>query len=101
MSKQGEHNASSGLKHLNIVVTGKVQGVFFRQSTLEKGREQGIKGTVKNLEDNHTVEIIATGDDKQLAAFIEWCKQGPPKAEVLGLEIEELALQEFNKFSIL
>lgn len=84
-----------------IRIKGKVQGVFFRQTALEKARSLGVRGTVENLEDGHTVEIIATAAGGPLASFIEWCQRGPQRAEVSGVEISELSLQEFEKFSIL
>ena len=54
------------LQTISIVVKGKVQGVFYRQSTREKAKGLGIRGTVKNLE-NGNVEIIATGTPEQIA----------------------------------
>lgn len=85
----------------NIIVKGKVQGVFFRKSTLNKARELGVKGSVENLRDGHTVNILATGEDNPLAEFISWCRHGPPGAQVQQVEILEMPLQEFEKFSIL
>ena len=67
-----------------IIVEGKVQGVFYRQSAKEKANNFGIKGTVKNCGDD-SVEIIATGEEEQLKLFIEWCREGPPKAIVSSL----------------
>ncbi|MCH5684760.1 acylphosphatase [Niabella sp. W65] len=85
----------------NIIVKGKVQGVFFRQSTQRKAEELGINGSVENLTDGYTVSILATGEEHQLAEFISWCQQGPPRAEVQQLEISDMPLQKFEKFSIL
>lgn len=59
----------------------------------------GIKGWVRNLPDNN-VEITATAAEDVLQKFIGWCKQGPPKAKVDEVIIEELDLQEFNDFRI-
>jgi acylphosphatase len=87
------------LKTVSIIVTGKVQGVFFRQSTREKAKELVITGEVKNLEDGN-VHIIATGTENQLAAFIDWCKKGPPRAVVAGVEINKLPLKLFEHFMI-
>ena len=84
---------------MSITVKGKVQGVFYRQSTKEKARELGITGKVMNL-DNGDVQIIATGTEERINQFIEWCRQGPPRANVTGLEAEEINLQEFNNFQI-
>lgn len=83
----------------SIIVSGKVQGVFYRQSTREKARTIGITGTVENLS-NGEVKIIATGTKEQLETLIQWCRQGPPKAIVTTVEITELPLQSFTQFSI-
>ena len=87
------------MKTIRIKVEGKVQGVFFRQSTQEKALSLGIKGTVKNCDDD-TVEIIATAEKAQLEKFVEWCWQGPPRAQVANVTTQELSLQQFNYFSI-
>jgi acylphosphatase len=82
-----------------ITVSGKVQGVFYRQSTREKARALSISGFVKNMPDG-TVQITATGEPDQLAQLIAWCRQGPPKAVVSGVEIKELDLHEYSGFHI-
>ena len=84
---------------LSITITGKVQGVFFRQSAKEKALELGLTGQVKNTGDGY-VHIIASGIPEQLAAFTGWCKKGPPRAAVAGVEILELPLKEFKHFTI-
>lgn len=83
----------------SIIVSGKVQGVFYRQSTREKATTIGITGTVENLS-NGEVKIIATGTKEQLETLILWCRQGPPKAIVTTVEIAELPVQSFGQFSI-
>ena len=88
------------MQSICIIVKGKVQGVFYRQSTLEKARKLNITGTVKNLRDD-TVEIIATGTPEQLQRFTEWCRHGPPRAMVTDLMITPLSLQSFTDFSII
>jgi acylphosphatase len=87
------------MKTISITVSGKVQGVFFRQNAKEKALELGLTGQVKNLEDGN-VHIIATGTPEQLASFTDWCKKGPPRAAVAGVEILELSLKEFEHFTI-
>ena len=84
----------------HILVSGKVQGVYFRQSTKSKAEALGITGTVENLQDGNTVSILASGDKDQLDRFIEWCRQGPPMAIVEQVQTEELAPQVFERFSI-
>ena len=88
------------LQTISVIVKGKVQGVYYRQSTREQARILQITGTVKNLPDD-TVEIIATGTEEQLGQFTTWCRQGPSRAVVADLIITPLSLQSFNDFSII
>ena len=88
------------MQTIRINVQGRVQGVFFRQSTKQKADELEITGTVKNCEDD-SVEIIATGHKEQLDKLVEWCRKGPPKAYVTNVIMQELSLQEFKRFSII
>ena len=89
------------LRHVRIIVYGKVQGVFFRKHTFQKANELGIKGFVKNQEDK-SVMIEAVGNNVSLNFFIDWCKKGPSRANVTGVEIIELSnINEFSDFSIL
>ena len=87
------------LQTISVIVKGKVQGVFYRQSTKEKARELDITGTVKNLPDG-SVEITATATTEQLEKLCAWCRQGPTRAFVTDLIITPLSLQSFNDFSI-
>ena len=88
------------LQTISIVVKGRVQGVYFRQTAQEKATALGITGTVRNLPDR-SVKIIATGIKEQLDKLIAWCRQGPSRAEVSGIELKEEALREFPDFRIL
>ena len=83
----------------SILVTGEVQGVFFRQTAQEEARKLGVQGTVMNKEDG-TVAIVATGTRELLDAFVEWCKEGPPRARVKDVEVKEIPLQHFGSFTI-
>jgi len=87
------------LQTISITVSGKVQGVFFRQSTREKALQLGVTGFVKNLRDK-TVYIIATGVKEQLDELVAWCGQGPPQAEVSDVVVQPQNLQSFDRFSI-
>ena len=88
------------MQTIRIKVEGRVQGVFFRQSTQEKANQLGIKGTVKNCDDD-SVEIIATGTKDQIDNLVAWCREGPPKANVINVTTQELSLQQFYNFSII
>lgn len=82
-----------------LIIHGKVQGVFYRQTAREKARQLGITGFVMNQPDR-TVLLTATGSREQLDAMIRWCREGPAAARVEQVQIKESALQEFPDFSI-
>jgi acylphosphatase len=87
------------LKTVSIIVSGKVQGVYYRQSAKEIATALDIKGWVKNMPDD-TVCIIATGDPEKIEQLIKWCRQGPVRAVVTGTIIKDLPLELFDKFAI-
>ncbi|GAC1432440.1 MAG: acylphosphatase [Chitinophagaceae bacterium] len=82
-----------------MTVTGKVQGVFFRQTTRQQALASGITGTVRNLADG-SVQIIATGTKEQLDTLIAWCRKGPSGASVAALQWRKEELKEFDGFTI-
>ena len=88
------------LQTITIIVEGRVQGVFYRQSTFEKASLLGVAGTVRNLPDGK-VHIRDTGTKAQLDDLFEWCKQGPPRAAVNGVEWKDEPLQLFDGFRVL
>ncbi len=88
------------IRNIQILVTGRVQGVYFRQSTHKLACELGLKGYVRNLSDGR-VEIIASGRQEDLDSLIEWARHGPPSAEVKALEIKELPPQVFAEFQVI
>ncbi|WP_109302350.1 acylphosphatase [Aquimarina sp. AU474] len=88
------------MKHYNIIVTGTVQGVWYRKSTLEKALELNIKGFVKN-QANGDVYIEAEGNDIQLQHLLDWCKVGPKFAKVSHVNAKEGDVLSFDDFKIL
>ena len=88
------------MKTVRLIIKGKVQGVFYRATAKDIADLLGIKGWVRNLPDNN-VEITAIGPEEKLQKFIAWCRQGPPKAKVDDVVIEDLELKEFNGFRII
>jgi len=86
-------------KHLNLKVSGRVQGVWYRASTERKANELGICGFVQN-ESNGNVYIECEGTEEQLNLLIAWCKKGPPLANVSNIKIENGELVGFDSFSI-
>lgn len=84
---------------ISITITGKVQGVFFRQGTREKAISLGITGFVQNKPDR-SVFIMATGNREQLEALLTWCHEGPPRAHVTSVRSAPVTMQPFDGFHI-
>jgi acylphosphatase len=70
---------------VSVVVSGRVQGVFFRASCAEEARRRGVGGWVRNLPDGR-VEAVFEGDDAAVRAMVEWCRRGPPGARVEAVD---------------
>ena len=86
---------------IQIIISGKVQGVWFRKSTKEKADEFKVSGTVQNLTTGQ-VKVIAQAEDNALNALIEWAKVGPKYAEVRSIDIEPVdEPPQFRKFEII
>jgi acylphosphatase len=66
---------------VRVVVSGRVQGVFFRASCSDEARRRGVGGWVRNLPDGR-VEAAFEGEEPQVAAMVDWCRHGPPGARV-------------------
>lgn len=87
-------------KHLNIKISGLVQGVFFRAIAKEDAEKLGITGFAQNKLDG-SVYIEAEGGKENLDKFLSWCKNGPPMAEVEKVEITESNLKKFTEFVVI
>ena len=84
----------------HIFVSGRVQGVWFRENTQKKARKLGVTGWVKNLADGQ-VEAVFEGEKEQVEAMVNWTKKGPIWAKVNDLNLEWQEYQgEFNNFEI-
>jgi acylphosphatase len=66
---------------VHLLVSGLVQGVFYRQSTVDEARRLGVAGWVRNLSDGR-VEVLAEGDRAALDGLVRFCRRGPPAARV-------------------
>lgn len=87
------------MKHFNIRVSGKVQGVFFRASAKEKAQGLNLKGFVRNDQDG-SVYIEAEGEAEKLNLFMVWCGKGPASARVDHCQVNEAPLKDFKNFAI-
>lgn len=83
----------------HLVVSGYVQGVFFRHSMAQRARTLDVGGWVRNLPDGR-VEAVVEGEESEVRVIVDWCHTGPPHATVHGVEVEwETASREFSAFS--
>jgi acylphosphatase len=79
------------MRRVRAIVTGRVQGVAYRASTVYEARRHGLAGWVRNLPDG-SVELEAQGDSDSVTALMAWCAHGPPAARVAGVAIDEIAV---------
>ena len=73
---------------LRATVRGRVQGVFFRESTRRQAEQSGLTGYARNMPETSIVEVVAEGDRKRLETMVEFLKRGPPAARVDSVEVE-------------
>ncbi|HEY1726608.1 MAG TPA: acylphosphatase [Steroidobacteraceae bacterium] len=71
------------------LISGRVQGVYYRASAQQRARGAGITGHARNLADGR-VEVLAYGDERQVREFIEWLWIGPSAAKVIDVKVEVL-----------
>jgi acylphosphatase len=85
---------------VHLQIRGRVQGVYFRASTVEQAQRLGITGWVRNCLDG-SVEVMAEGKKAELEKLIGWCRKGPSGAQVKEVQTEwEASTEEFYNFSI-
>lgn len=71
-----------------ILVSGRVQGVFYRDSCRREADRLGLSGSARNLDDGR-VEVIAEGDEGAVQDLIDWCRSGPSHADVDDVEVRD------------
>jgi acylphosphatase len=82
----------------HVFVSGRVQGVFFRQKTKQQAESLGVTGWVRNLPGDR-VEAVFEGDEAAVKALVEYCHHGPSSARVTGFDVTwEPYLGEYNDF---
>ncbi len=88
------------MKRVHVWISGLVQGVFFRYHTRKLAKKLGVRGWVRNLPDGR-VEAVMEGEEEALKKMLEFCREGPPGAEVERVEIKwERPKGEFDDFEI-
>jgi len=87
-------------KAVHLLISGRVQGVFYRYTAQKVASRLGIRGWIKNLP-NGKVEVIAIGTPSAVDTFTAWCQEGPPGAQVSDVEVTPLpSPPELEGFSI-
>jgi acylphosphatase len=85
---------------VRLRIEGRVQGVFFRASTVAQAKRLGVTGWVRNCADG-TVELLAEGERNRLEDLAAWCRHGPPGAQVHDVQLSWQDYQgEFRDFKI-
>ncbi len=82
-----------------VLVSGWVQGVFFRDSCRREARLAGVAGWVRNVGDGR-VEAVLEGEPGAVERLVEWCRRGPARSEVTGVEVWEEEPAHLRGFTV-
>jgi acylphosphatase len=82
-----------------VVVFGRVQGVWFRESMRREAEGRGVNGWVRNRSDG-SVEAVFEGDAHAVAEMVAWSRLGPPRAEVTKIDVLEEDPEEIRGFTV-
>ena len=84
----------------HLLITGKVQGVFFRAYARDQAVQLRLTGWVRNTADGK-VEAVVEGSQDKVESFVTWCRLGPPSSQVTDMRVEKQEYRgEFKQFSV-
>jgi acylphosphatase len=83
----------------HVLVSGRVQGVFFRDSARGQAEELGLSGWVRNTEDGR-VEAVFEGESGAVRQMIDWCESGPSSADVDDVSVEQETPEGLSGFEV-
>ena len=86
-------------KRVKVLVSGRVQGVFFRAECASRARKLGVGGHARNVPDGR-VEVMFEGESDAVDAMVEWCRAGPPLAHVESVEVQEESPKGDRQFRV-
>jgi acylphosphatase len=86
-------------KAVRVVVHGRVQGVWFRESTRQQADRRGVTGWVANRSDG-TVEMVLEGAPEAVDAVVDWARRGPRHAQVDDVEVATLEPEGHQRFRV-
>lgn len=88
------------MKRAELIISGQVQGVFYRGSAQQEALRLGLTGQVRNLRDG-SVEAVVEGPTDRIEAFVTWCRRGPPASQVDDVQVRWSAgTGEFESFKV-
>jgi acylphosphatase len=87
------------MRRVHVSIEGRVQGVFFRASCVERARELGLAGWVRNALDGR-VEAEFEGEAEAIERMLTWCREGPPHAHVDRMDVREDTLTGEQGFRV-
>ena len=100
MNQSRWHGLDSMKIRAHVIITGKVQGVFYRAETAAKAKRLNITGWVRNLPDGR-VEAVFEGEEINVQKIIDFCRRGPPNAYVINLDVRRQEWKgEFSNFRV-
>ena len=100
MTSEADHGSQTGpLVRRRALVSGRVQGVFFRDSSRQQAARRGVAGRARNLPDGR-VEVVLEGPPEEVAAVLAWLRQGPAYARVETVEVTEEPVEGLRGFEI-
>jgi acylphosphatase len=82
-----------------LLIAGRVQGVFFRDSTHQQARSTGVAGHVRNLDDGR-VEVVLEGEPQAVEQMVDFCRKGPDRAEVREVSVSEEEPEGVSSFEV-
>lgn len=82
-----------------VVISGRVQGVFFRDSCQREAARLHVAGWVRNRNDG-AVEAVFEGDAEGVGAMVEWCRHGPPRARVDSVSVVDEPAEGLTSFRV-
>lgn len=97
--RQSEESDIDTIMTIHAIISGHVQGVWYRESARRQAEQLGITGWIKNTNDG-SVELTACGQKRQLQTFIDWLWQGPEAAQVDDVQWQEITLEQFSEFKV-
>ncbi len=87
------------IRRVRVVISGRVQGVWYRGAMKEEAERLGLAGWVRNRPDG-AVEAAVEGNEAAVAAIVVWCWRGPPAARVQTVDTREEASEDLTGFAI-